>query len=382
MPDPSPIPQETPCGGDREALREQVKAMEETISIRQQGEGAYSLDLADPVGELGTLHSSLCNHPAALDAYRRAVQLLRINEGLLTEAQLPYLRAMADSSQAIGDYESAQLTLRYGFRIHNMGRGMLSQAALRDSLGYFRRAREVFIDPRLPGDVELFFQAVQDNQFMWEVQLSGFQRGEGSSYEAIKSLGISHLRNLYLILGTELRATQSSDGSGVGWDNLLRTQQLSYGKGRVVLEELLALPAAQTPQEQSYLLLRLGNWQQWNGKWQSSCDSYAKAWAAAGDDSSPVRRQLAAPAELPEDPQLWSYLLDPALPEKAVVEAQFRVSARGDISRVSGEALDDASSGIAGRILRWLRDSHARPAVVGGECVAAPLSGRRYRVID
>ena len=371
-----------PCGGDRAALREEVAALEAQLAAMAAGRGAYAPTLADPVGELGKLHSALCNHPAALDAYRRAVQLLRINEGLLTKVQLPYLRAMADSSRAIGDYRSAQATMRYAFRIHEMGVGELSTTALEDALAYFSLAREILMDPRTGEDLNLFFEAYRDNLAMFEAQQARARTGNGAPWAARKAIALSHLHNLYLILGTDLSASGigGTDAGSASLEFMQRTQLLTFSKGVDLLEGLIGEAASDA--DRAELLLRLGNWEQWNDKWQRACRSYVAAWqAATGAGGESIRQQLSRPAELPEDPALWSYLRGPDVPWRATVTASFHVSARGDISRVDGRAIDDDDRGLAGRVLRWLRDSHARPAVSEAGCVDGELRGRRYRLL-
>jgi hypothetical protein len=164
---------------------------------------------------------------------------------------------------------------------------------------------------------------------------------------------------------------------------MLRMQLLTYSKGLDVLEALLEQPEAATGLERARLLLRRGNWQQWNDKPSSACDSYAAAWeAAAAEEGAALRQRLAAPAELPEDPALWEYLLGPQIPVRAVVEADFRVSHRGNISRVDGGAVGEGPAAVGGRVIRWLRDSHARPAVRDGACADGELTARRYHLVD
>lgn len=372
------------CGGDaqeRDRLRKQAEALATELATLERGAGAYSPVTIDSAGELAEVYAALCNHPAALDTLRRALHALRINDGLLTEAQLPMLRALADSYEAIGDYESAQRTLRYGFRIHGMGRGELTAVALLDALAYFQRARDIFIDPRSPQDPGLFFEAYEDNRMLYEGQVQGETDDTTPAWPARKAIALSHLRNLYIILGTNLDFYQSAgaDSGRSGVEFMQRSQLLTFSRGRKLLEGLLADPAAPAG-ERAELLLRLGNWLQWNGKWRSGCETLEIAWAADGEGGR-VRRQLHNPAELPEDRQLWRSLRAADIPTKAVVSASFDVSARGDIRRVEGEQISEEGGGV-GRILRWLRDSHARPAVREGQCVDARLADRRYRLVD
>lgn len=366
---------------ERARLREQADRLSADLAALEREYGAYSPRTVDPAGELAKLRADLCDHPAALDALRQALHALRVNDGLLNEAQLPLLRALADSYQAIGDFESAQRTLRNGFRVHGMGRGELTPAALQDSLDYFQRARDIFIDPRSPQDLALFFEAYEDNRLMYEAQVAPAGSDPTPPWAARKAIALSHLRNLYLILGTDLDFYPSATGDAgrTGMEFMQRAQLLTFSRGRKLLEGLLSDPAAPAD-ERAALLLRLGNWLQWNGKWQSGCDTLEAAWAADAEDG-PVRRQLHNPAELPEDPELWRSLRAPELPTKVIVLASFDVSARGDIRRIDGEQVSEEGGG-AGRVLRWLRDSHARPAVREGQCVEASLVNRRYRLVD
>lgn len=379
--EPAPVYPAEACGGDRQLMREDANRLQDELDSALLESGAYNPSLADPIGELGKLYSTLCNRPASLDAYRKALQIVRVNDGLMTPAQIPYLKALADSYQAIGDFESAQQSMRSVFRIHDMGQGKLSEAALTDSLAYFARARTIFIDPRSRGEMNLFFEAFKDNEYMLEAQLER----DNLDYAARESLALSHLRNFYLLLGTDfvLMSGISGDATSPAVDFMQRSQMLTYGKGRKLLEGLLESAVSQPDAIRAMLYFRLGNWQQWNAKWGQACDSYALAWELAGDeDGVALREQMALPAELPEDPELWLSLLDPEIAVKAVIAADFRVSARGDISRVDATVEDDGSSGLAGRVGRWLRDSHARPAIVDGACAEGTLQGRRYRLLD
>lgn len=300
----------------------------------------------------------------------------------MNRAQLPYLRAMARSSRAIGDFESAQRTLRYAFRIHDMGRGALDATALADSLAYFRLARDIYIDPRSPNDVGLFFEAYLDNEAMLESLQAAAADGGQVPYKTLRAVAISQLRMLYLLMGTELHSERLSAAEGAAWDFLQRSQMLSLSKGRKIIEGLLAHPDAESGSEQARLYLRLGNWQQWNNKWQGACDSYAQAWQAAQSaaDNTMLER-LGRPSELPEDARLWESLHDPEIPVKATIKASFDVSRRGYVSRVDAAVTGDENSALAGRVGRWLRDSHVRPAVSDEGCIDGHLDDRVYRLL-
>ncbi|GAB5413870.1 MAG: hypothetical protein Cons2KO_14730 [Congregibacter sp.] len=372
-----------PCAAtqERESRRRDAEQETQRLKRRMLEEGVYSPGLADALGELAGLYAANCNHPAALRNFRDAVQRLRISEGLLTKSQLPYLKAQARSSLAIGDSRSAQLTMRQVFRIQGLGQGELDEKAVQDSLEYFAFARRIFVDPRRRGDLELFFQAFRDNQNMLQAQESL----DVASRAQLDAIAMSQLYNYYLILGTDLAAEQSmSTGANAFTTAVYSMQKLAYSKGLALIERMLkrnAKASAKSAAQRARLLLEQGNWHMWNGKSQSACASYVGAWALAeGETGLALRRQLQQPAELPEAEPLWRYLLAEDLPLKGRLEASFLVSARGDVSAMDAEPLDDGSEGAAFTVGRWLRDSHMRPAVVDGSCVDSGLRGRRYRL--
>ncbi|MFT7289490.1 MAG: tetratricopeptide (TPR) repeat protein [Halieaceae bacterium] len=378
---------------DRAADRALADSLESALRESEAEQDVYSLGLSDPLAELGLLYARLGNHPAALGKLRRALHLQRINEGLLHPSQLPILRALADSSAAIGDRQSEQLTWRYILRIHAMGRAALSEDALRDSLEYFRRARDNYIDPRGRAVDRLFSQAFHDNQEMLKAQLAS----STLNYGRLEAVALSQLYNLYVLLGTDLSSDLSGDAGTAAHDLMRRTQMLAYGKGLDILEVLRERAGQEAVPVRAVLSLRLGNWHQWNGKWQSACEAYAQAWAlddpsvnasaqptaAQGQSTAGLlRARIAEPAVLPEDPALWQSLQAVDVPVRAVISAEYRVSRRGDVSRLKVSPEGEGSSAFAGRISRMLRDSHLRPAVVDGACTELTVRGRRYRLLD
>ena len=315
-------PPPDPCGGDRDALRAEIEAQKERLDSQPPGDGAYDITLADPQGELAGLYAQLCNHPAALKQLREALQRLRISDGLLAPSQLPILRAMADSYLAIGDFESAQLALRSALRVHGMAVGSLSAEGLRDSLAYFRLARNNFIDPRWSRDVGLFFQAFQDNDEAWDRQLE-----RKTAYEVLRGLGLSQLRNYYILMGTNLSSgVVGSEAGGATWDFLYRAQLLSYRQGIDILEVLTTTAEEFAPQhvaevsvpprELAYVERQIPQCLRGLRDGLVSCNA---AWGKRA-----LREQMAQPAELPEDQALWDALQSPDIPERAVIEASFQ----------------------------------------------------------
>jgi hypothetical protein len=259
-----------------------------------------------------------------------------------------------------------------------MGVEPLDETGLSDTLSYFRQARDCFIDPVLRADEKLFLQAYDDNETLYD-RVRG---NADEDFATLNALGISHLHNLYVLLGTDVAHLGGvTMGAGTpGRERMLTLQTLGFGRGLRILDELLLRTT--DAQKQSHLLLERANWLQWNGKWQRARDDYVMVMAKLPEDAATLRRRLASPAVLPEDPALWERQLAAHVPVRAEVLASYEVSKRGDVSGVELQPLEGAPTVLAGRLRRMLLDSHLRPALSDTGPVDGLVAARRYRLID
>lgn len=380
-PDAAVVPESEKQKGDALDQARQLEQLEADLSARETRRGPYAPELSDPILQLAALHASGGNPVEGLRHYEQALHLIRINNGLLHPAQLPVLRKLAELYARIGDWRSAQLAWRYAYRVHGMGQEALSEESLADALSYFAFARNAYIAPNSAGDDRLFMQAYSDNDALFE----RLAASDETDFATLHALGLSQLRNLYVLLGTDLSGVQGMGGApAMGTSRMLTLQELGLGKGLEILDLLLEAAADQQPATRSHLHLRRGNWLQWNGKWRRSREDYAALFRHLAENASgeAMRAQLAVPAELPEDGALWEFLQADNIPVRAVVRASYTVSERGNASELDVEGEGDTPSGLAGRIRRMLSDSHYRPALIDGQTVEGRIENRRYRLID
>ncbi|MCZ6827985.1 MAG: hypothetical protein O7F73_00060, partial [Gammaproteobacteria bacterium] len=89
----------------------------ETIEAAEDSGGAYSADLAEPLAGMGHAYQAEDKHPQAMDFFRRALHLSRINEGLYSANQLPVLAGMINSQMAMGQLSSVDENQEYRFRV-------------------------------------------------------------------------------------------------------------------------------------------------------------------------------------------------------------------------------------------------------------------------
>jgi hypothetical protein len=357
---------------------EELEKLEKELESLRGSTGAYDASLADPLLQLARLQATGRNPVAAIRYLEEALHLLRVNNGLLHPVQLPLLRLLSEVYLRIGDVTSALAASRYAYRVHGMGLEPLDETGLADSLRYFRQARDCFIDPVLRADEKLFLQAYDDNELLYDRMLAN----PDADYATLRSLGISHLHNLYVLLGTDVAHLGGiSMGAGSpGRERMVTLQTLGFGRGlRILNELLLRAPAAPT---RNHLLLERANWLQWNGKWQRARDDYIVLMAQLPAEDATLRSRLASPAVLPEDPALWERQLAAHIPVRAEALASYDVSERGDVSGVELQPLDNAPPARAGRLRRMLLDSHLRPALSDTGPIDGSVTARRYRLID
>ena len=107
-------------GADSETLQRYVLAIE---MIEDTG-GVWDSQLVEQLSTLGNLQQQRLNHPAAIEAYRRAIQINRIAQGLHTPDQIPFLENMIDSLVAAEDWEQADLYSDYLFFVQHKAYGI------------------------------------------------------------------------------------------------------------------------------------------------------------------------------------------------------------------------------------------------------------------
>lgn len=360
--------------------QDEARLQAELARIRGQ-RGTYDAALADPLIQLANLQARGSNPVASIRNLEEAIHLLRVNNGLLHPVQLPLLRQLSGVQARIGDVSSSVYSLRYGARVHGMGLRPLSEEGLADSLAYFRAARNRFIDPVNPLSDTLFLQGYEDN----DVLLLRLMEDDSTPFPVLSAVAISHLYNLYILLGTDLTQAEGIfTGNDARRERLLTMQKLALGKGTKILDTLLGAVGDSDPLLRAELLLKRANWLQWNGKWRRARTDYRALMGALpqSEAAQALRRRLSSPVVLPEDPALWTYLQEPEVPVRVVARASYKVTARGEARRVEVEADDEALQEIAGQLRRMLRDSHFRPALDAQGPIEGFVTGRRYRVID
>lgn len=100
----------------------EIRQVEDRLERLQEQYGPYSPALSEPTAELGLMLIRNGAHVDARKAFRRAMQIERVNGGLYTPRQLPFLDMAIESSIAVRDWGQVDDDFRYlewlNYRIH------------------------------------------------------------------------------------------------------------------------------------------------------------------------------------------------------------------------------------------------------------------------
>ena len=356
------------------------------ITESEDSTGPYAPGLADPLISLGLQHQLRGDYDEALRAYQRALHVIRVNDGLTSEYQIPTLRRLMGLYRDLGDYARLHDAYVYLLRLRTAEGPPYESEALDDSLEYFRWQRQSYAAPDSARRHSHLLQAYRDNRRM----LAALAPQGEEALEGYRRLAFSQLYNLYLILGLDPDRLRSSGISmeqdfkdEAALEHLLRIQEVGLYEGKNLLLELIERSKDAPPEDLAALHLELGDWYQWNESLQRAREHYEEVFRLlrGTEREDLLTRWLDAPVELPDEDEAWLQPDSAASPGPVVV-ARYRVSERGDVTDLD-VSLHDADEGPeAARIGRMLRDTHFRPRFSDGEPRRSGEVTRYYRLID
>ncbi len=368
----------------RDAPSEQQALLER---VESRG-GPYADDLAEPLGSLARHYRQQGDLEQAARLYRRALHVVRVNDGLYSERQVPLLRELISTYRSVGDMQTLDERYEYFFRLYGRGEPPFTELRLRAALEYLRWQREA-IRRGLDAEME---RRLLDLYHLNEKMLETVSLDATVDPALQSELAFSQLRNLYLIQHfvapeketVELPGNAAFVGGQWGEKEFGRRrleliQRGAVSKGAELLQQLLVRSAEGTARQRARLQLELADWYQWNGRGSEADAHYAeveKLLMQAGDEST-LEQWLGQPRELPDNGVFW---LPPVEAAAKTVEVTFDVSEQGRVENIRAGGGDDDS--LSSRLRRKLSRTRFRPHYYRGK--AQPVAGmyRRYLVVE
>lgn len=385
---PRSIPvRNTETGDDDEALY--VQQLQET----ELSGGPYSDALAEPLSSLGHYYRNQGNYGEALGLYQRALHVVRVNDGLYSERQLPLVRALLDTYRDAGDFQALDERYAYFFRLYGNGQPPFTDLRMRANLEFLRWQREAF-RVKLDGDrTDRLLEMYGINERI----LESADLSPTVSLDWYRQLVLSQIRNLYL-LQSEIElfdpdyarlantVVQPHQGQELGGaqQRLQTIRRSSAATGRSLLEALVNRAEGATgATAQAAAYLELGDWHHWNGRSRSARGAYVRVIELLDNtgDSQLLEQWLGSPVELPANGAFWQ----PDSPANAVrrvaLSALYDVSATGKARNIRVEAASVEDEAFASRLRRKLSKTLFRPRFVAGDAEAVADVSRNYELL-
>ncbi len=374
----------TPGPAEAKPYMKQLEALE----LR---DGPYADGLAEPLAALGRYYRRQGEYQEAVNLYRRAMHVVRINDGLYSDRQIPLLRELLVSYREAGDLKSLDQRYDYFFRLYGGGQPPFTELRLRAAREYFRWQREA-----LRRDVGKNSRRLLDLINANEELLLGLQQDVEVDYLWRREMAFSQLKNLYLLLQRHSPLLQESQvltaSQYIGakpavaeleeqrMNSLLRS---APAKGADLLKQLMSAARMRGPAEHASVELALGDWYLWCGSKQRSSEAYAAVVAElqGAGESGLLEQWLGTPVELPDNGVFWVPQLI-GVDEGPVVRASYDVSSRGRLSQLQTTLISGSEDTSLNSFRRKLSAVLFRPRWVNGEPEAVTGLQRDYQILN
>jgi len=352
------------------------RAFQNAIQQIESSEGAYAGALPESLFSLAQKLQAQGRHDDAVKAFRRAVHLTRINEGLYCTQQIPLLQGEITSHRAAQNYAAAEERQNYLYRVQTRSLGS-SEALVK---AYMEQARWQYDAYQLgleqQGHNRLMAMADQ-----YRLAAQDVIAREGTASPNLLPPLHGMLQAQYLISRYELPAQepifmQDQDVPQID-ESVQRFRSYrnqSYQQGNDIIQAIASIENHRAGADSAAIArtqVMLGDWRLWNGRTQSALEAYREAEATlARDDKGreEMQRWFAQPVALPDLAEAGA-LPQAVEPEQADVTLAFGVSDTGRVQDI--ERLDDNEEldGPANRLMRQLRKATFRPRFESGQAV-------------
>ncbi len=359
--------------------------------LETQG-GPYADTLSEPLADLARLHRRSGDVVQAQQAYQRALHVVRINDGLYSERQVPILRELFETYRMTGNLAELDARYDYFFRLYGSGQPPHTTLRLGAALEYLRWQREALrleLDER---DTERLLNLYALNDRI----LRSAAADPAVDLGSYRGLVLSQLRNLYLLQSkyeprAETISVNSQFATPTAWDEQdtsqrrLETYQRNAVKyGRQLLEELISRTPPSAVEENAAAWLELADWNQWNDRRDEALVAYERVdtlLREAGEERL-LKQWLGHPVELPANGAFWQPREVALVPDPLVVQARYDVSASGRADNIETIAVSGVDDSKVGRVRRNLAQTRFRPRMVNGKPEPELQLQRDYEVLE
>ena len=364
----------------------EIQTFRDTLAGIESDQGAYAQALTEYLISLGQALQQQGRHTEAADVFKRGVHLARVNHGLYSAEQIPFIQGEISSNLAVGDLVEADQRQQYLRAIQQ--RSLVSgeryvQAMMQQANWQYNAYRQGI------GAEEHHYRRLLSMLDLYRLVIKDIVEREGPSSPDL-------LQPLQAMLKAQYLMSTYRDTSGSGADynvaseryrfNSYRMQNFKRGNSVILAIYHLqqssfgehALPAAEA-------IVMLGDWMLWHDKRDSAFQAYQDALqelAELDDAQVQINNIFGKPVALPDIDGIRP--LPPLLAEnQGDILLEYGVSARGHVIELvrRDENEDVDLEGKAHRVMRNLRKTKFRPRFADGEPIVTKKIVRAYDIV-
>ena len=363
----------------------EIQALRDALAGIESDQGAYANALPEQLISLGLALQQQDRHKEAAAVFKRGVHLVRINNGLYSAEQIPFLQGEISSNLALGELTEVDQRQQYLLQVQqrSLVSGELYIQALMQQASWQHDAYELGI-----GDHERVFSRLLSMWDLYRLAISDIIDREGATSPMLLPPLHGMLKAQYLISAYQVNYNRDAE-------NRAQTERFrfeaylsqNYKKGNAIIRAIYnveqtrygehGLPVAET-------LVMLGDWMLWHDKRQSANKAYLDALeelAELDDAEVQIEHMFGEPVALPDIDGIRP--LPPAVSaDQGDILLEFRINPRGhviDLVRLD-ESKDDKAK--ANRLMRKLRKTTFRPRFAGGEPIITDKIIRAYEIVQ
>jgi hypothetical protein len=354
--------------------------------------GPYADGLSVPLASLARYFLVQGVFSQALASYRRAIHIVRINEGLYHPRQIPLVRSLLDVYRVSGDMAGLDDSYEYFFRLYGSAQPPYTDIRMRATVEYLRWQREAIalgLDDTPGRRLQAAYALNQD-------VLEAVGASVAVSYSWYRDLVISQLRNLYLVQAqipdnpdryniSPFAPAPSMQPQMMDFDQqrLANLRRNSFAKGRLLLDQLIhraGLTKDSVAVAAAYL--EAGDWYHFNGSRRSAVNAYSSViltLEGSGNQqmlSDWFDQPVALPAAMPGRRPGSSETERPM-----ALAANYEVDSRGYANNIEVFAADSDQKSEAGKLRRLLSATRFRPRYAAGSAVSSEGVERSYQLL-
>ncbi len=364
---------------------EEIQAIRDALAGIESDQGAYAEALPEQMISLGLALQQQGRHRDAVAVFKRGVHLARINNGLYSVEQIPFIRGEIRSNLAVGELTEVDQRQDYLLQVQQRNRvgGERYIQALMQQASWQLNAYQQGID-----DKEHILGRLLSMWDLYRLAFSDVMDREGATSPKLLPPLHGMLKAQYLIAAYQARV---SNNEGYATRAAQRRFNISLGqnykKGNAVIRSIYevehtrygghGLPVAKT-------LVVLGDWMLWHNRREAANEVYLNALrelAELDDAQVQIEHMFGEPVALPDIDGIRP--LPPAVAaDQGDILLEFGVNPRGhviDLVRLDeGEDDKDEAKRLMGRV----RTTKFRPRYANGEPILTEKIVKAYVIVQ